>query len=391
MKIKDTNMLGFSTRAIHAGQEPDPTTGAVMTPIYQTSTYAQHSPGVTYNGHEYSRTSNPTRDALEKNLASLEQASYALCFSSGCAALATLLHTLKVGDHVIVGDDVYGGTFRLFDKVFKQFSIEYTQIDLADLKVLQATIKPNTKLVWTESPTNPMLKIIDIASVAQTVKKVDPSILVAVDNTFATPYLQNPLLLGVDLVCHSTTKYLGGHSDVIGGVLMMNDNALYEKIKFFQNAIGAVPGPQDCFLLLRSTKTLSLRMQRHCENALKIAQHLEQHEKIEKVIYPGLASHPEHALAAKQMRAFGGMISFYIKGDKQTAVSFLENLYLFTLGESLGGVESLVEHPGIMTHAAIPDEQRAKFGIHDNLIRLSVGIEEVTDLIKDLDQALNKI
>lgn len=385
---KDTTKLGFSTRAIHAGQHPDPTSGAVMTPIYQTSTYAQHSPGVTYNGHEYSRTSNPTRDALEQNLASLEQAQYGLCFSSGCAALSTLLHLFKSGDHVIVGDDVYGGTFRIFDKVFKQFGIEYTQIDLGDLAVLTASIKPNTKLVWTESPTNPMLKIVDMAGIVKAVKKANASILVAVDNTFATPYLQNPLVMGADIVCHSTTKYLGGHSDVIGGVLLMNDKALYEKVKFLQNAIGAVPAPQDCFLLLRSTKTLSLRMQRHCENAQKIAEHLEKHPKVEKVIYPGLASHPEHALAKKQMKAFGGMISFYIKGDKKAATDFLEKLKLFTLAESLGGVESLVEHPGIMTHAAIPEAQRDKFGIHDNLIRVSVGIEEVDDLIADLDQAL---
>lgn len=291
---------------------------------------------------------------------------------------------------MIVGDDVYGGTFRLFDKVFKQYGIEYTQIDLGDLEVLKATIKPSTKMVWTESPTNPMLKVVDIAAISKTVKQANATILVAVDNTFATPYLQNPLTLGADIVCHSTTKYLGGHSDVIGGVLLLNDAELCEKVKFLQNAIGAVPGPQDCFLLLRSTKTLSLRMQRHCENAQKIAEHLEKHAKVEKVIYPGLTSHPQHALAAKQMKAFGGMISFYIKGNKETAIQFLENLQLFTLGESLGGVESLVEHPGIMTHAAIPTEQREKFGIKDNLIRLSVGIEELDDLIADLDQALQK-
>lgn len=380
--------LGFSTRAIHAGQEPDPTTGAVMTPIYQTSTYAQHFPGETYGGYEYSRTANPTRTALEANLASLEHANYGLCFSSGCAALATLLHILKTGDHVILGDDVYGGTFRIFDKVFKQLDIQYTQVNLSEQDVLQNAIRPNTKLVWTETPTNPMLKVIDIKSVVETTKKIDPNILVAVDNTFATPYLQNPLLLGADIVCHSSTKYLGGHSDVIGGALVLNDLALYEKLKFMQNSIGAVPGPQDCFLLLRSTKTLALRMQRHCSNAKQIADFLTQHPKVSQVIYPGLASHPHHELAAKQMRDFGGMISIYLQGDRQMVFNFLQKLQLFTLGESLGGVESLIGHPATMTHAAIPAEQRAMFGIQDNLVRLSVGIEDPEDLIQDLAQAL---
>ena len=383
--------MGFSTRAIHAGQHPDPTTGAVMTPIYQTSTYAQHSPGVTYSGYEYSRTSNPTRVALEENLASLEQAKYGLCFSSGCAALATLLHTLKPGDHVILGDDVYGGTFRLFDKVFKQLDIHYTQIDLTHLDDLEKAITPNTKMVWAETPTNPMLKIIDIAALTKIVKKINSSILVAIDNTFATPFLQNPLSYGTDLICHSSTKYLGGHSDVIGGVLLVNDETLYEKLKFLQNAIGAVPAPQDCFLLLRSTKTLAIRMRQHCENAAQVAAFLETHPKIEKVIYPGLTSHPQHELAKKQMKHFGGMISVYVKGNEAKTRLFLEKLKVFTLGESLGGVESLIEHPAIMTHAAIPIEKREIFGIKDNLVRLSVGIEDEADLIGDLEQALEEI
>ena len=389
--MKDFDSFGFSTRAIHAGQQPDPTTGAVMMPIYQTSTYAQHVPGETYGGYEYSRTANPTRTALEENLAALEHAAYGLCFSSGCAALSTLLHILKSGDHVVLGDDVYGGTFRIFDKVFKQIGIQYTQVDLTDLNALPQALQENTKLVWTETPTNPMLKIVDIKSVSQIVKKTNPNIWVAVDNTFATPYLQHPLKQGADIVCHSSTKYLGGHSDVIGGALLLNDTGLYEQIKFMQNAVGAVPGPQDCFLLLRSTKTLALRMQRHCDNAKRVAEFLNQHAKVEKVIYPGLASHPHHQLAAQQMRDFGGMISIYIKADKQATFNFLANLNLFILGESLGGVESLIGHPATMTHAAIPAEQRAIFGIQDNLVRLSVGIEDAEDLIRDLDQALSKI
>jgi cystathionine beta-lyase/cystathionine gamma-synthase len=388
MSLKNTASLGFATRAIHAGQHPDPTTGAIMTPIFQTSTYAQHSPGKPYSEYEYSRTANPTRTALEANLASLEQAAYGLCFSSGCAALATLLHSLSAGDHVVLGDDVYGGTYRIFDKVFKQLNIEYTQVDLTKLDAVKQAIKPNTKLVWTETPTNPILKIIDIAAVVEVVKKINPAILVAVDNTFATPYLQTPLTLGADLICHSTTKYLGGHSDLIGGALLMNNPELYEKLKFLQNAIGAIPSPQDCFLLLRSTKTLELRMERHCSNALKVAHFLEKHPKIEKVLYPGLESHPQHNLAKKQMRDFGGMISFYLKGNKESSIQFLEKLSLITLGESLGGVESLIEHPAIMTHAAIPESQRNAFGIADNLIRMSVGIEESEDLINDLRQAL---
>ncbi|MFI5141916.1 MAG: cystathionine gamma-synthase [Bacteroidia bacterium] len=386
--MRNTNHFGFSTRAIHAGQQPDPTTGSVMTPIYQTSTFAQHLPGETYGGYEYSRTANPTRTALEANLASLEHATYGLCFASGCAALATLLHILKTGDHVVLGDDVYGGTFRIFDKVFKQLDIQYTQVNMSDLSALQNAIRANTKLVWTETPTNPMLKIIDIKNVVDITKKANPNILIAVDNTFATPYLQNPLLLGADIVCHSSTKYLGGHSDVIGGVLVLNDPDLYEQLKFMQNSIGAVPGPQDCFLLLRSTKTLALRLQRHCSNAKLIADFLNNHAKVEQVIYPGLASHPHHALAAKQMKDFGGMISIYLKGHKQCAFNFLQKLQLFTLGESLGGVESLIGHPATMTHAAIPAEQRAIFGIQDNLVRLSVGIEDPEDLIQDLEQAL---
>lgn len=388
MSANNITEFGFCTRAIHAGQHPDPTTGAVMTPIYQTSTYAQYAPGKPYSEYEYSRTANPTRSALENNLASLENAQFGLAFSSGCAALSTLLHTFTPGDHVLVGDDVYGGTFRLFDKVFKQFGIEYTLADFTDPTHIAQHIKNNTKLVWLETPTNPLLKIFDIAAISEHVKNINPSIYIAVDNTFATPYLQTPLSLGADIVCHSTTKYIGGHSDIIGGALLTNHFDLCEKLKFYQNAIGAVPSPQDCFLLLRSTKTLALRMQKHCMNAHAIALFLEQHPKVERVIYPGLVSHPQHHLAGKQMRLFGGMISFYLRGDKQDALSFLEKLSLFTVAESLGGVESLIEHPGIMTHAAIPETLRAQSGITDNFIRISVGIEEEEDLIKDLDDAL---
>lgn len=380
--------FGFSTRAIHDGQHPDPSTGAVMTPIYQTSTYAQPSPGTPVNGYEYSRTQNPTRKALEENLASLENAKFAMCFSSGLAALSAVLHTLSSGDHVIVCDDVYGGTFRSFDKVYKQFGIAYSCVDLLDANALNASFQSNTRLLWIETPTNPMLKIIDIEQVCVEARK--RRVISVVDNTFATPYLQTPLDLGADLVCHSTTKYLGGHTDVVGGALMTNDNALNEKLRFVQNAVGAVPGPMDSYLTLRSTKTLALRMERHCANAQAVAEYLSNHPAVERVIYPGLPSHPQHAIARKQMRDFGGMITAVLKGDLPFAKRFLENLALFYVAESLGGVESLIEHPAIMTHASVPPEQRQALGISDGLVRLSIGVEDVSDLLTDIEEALDK-
>jgi cystathionine gamma-lyase len=378
--------MKFATAAIHAGQRPDPTTGAIMTPVYQTSTFVQASPGVCKDNYDYARSANPTRTALEANLAALEGGSHGICFSSGCAAMSAVLHSLKSGDHVVLCDDVYGGTFRLFDKIFLQFGVTYTLVDMSDLKKTAAAFTPQTKLVWLETPTNPMLKVIDIKAVADIAKA--HKALVAVDNTFATPYLQSPLKLGADIVCHSSTKYLGGHSDVIGGVLIVNDAELAVKLHYIQNAVGGVPGPWDCFLLLRSTKTLPIRMERHCENAMKVATFLEGHRAIERVYYPGLKSHPQHEIAAKQMRGFGGMISAVLKGNLDTSRRFLERVQIFSLGESLGGVESLIEHPAIMTHASIPAENRAKLGIVDGLVRFSVGIEDVDDLIADIEHGL---
>lgn len=377
----------FATRAIHAGQPPESATGAIMTPIFQTSTFVQSSPGVFKDGYDYARTKNPTRTALEQNLASLEGGSHGLSFSSGCAATAAVLHLLKSGDHVVLCDDVYGGTFRLYDKVYKQLGIQYTCVDMTDLSKVEAACLPETRLIWIETPTNPMLKIIDIAGVAAIAKK--RSILVGVDNTFASPYLQTPLALGADIVCHSATKYIGGHSDVVGGALIVNDQALADRLHFMQNAIGSIPAPLDCFLLLRSTKTLQIRMERHCQNAMAVARYLEKHPAIEKVIYPGLPSHPQHELAKRQMRDFGGMASIVLKGDMSTARRFLERVKVFSLAESLGGVESLIELPAIMTHASIPAETRAQLGILDTFVRLSVGIEDSEDLIADLQQALS--
>lgn len=376
----------FATRAIHAGQPPESGTGAIMTPIYQTSTYVQSSPGVFKDGYDYSRTKNPTRTALEINLASLEGGAFGLCFSSGCAATSAVLHLLKSGDHVVLCDDVYGGTFRIYDKVYKQLGIEHSCVDMTDMSKVVAAFKENTKLVWIETPTNPMLKIIDIAAVAAAAKK--RGALVGVDNTFASPYLQHPLALGADIVCHSSTKYIGGHSDLVSGALIVNDETLAQKLHFMQNAIGAVPAPMDCFLQLRSTKTLAIRMEQHCKNALAIAQYLEKHPAIEKVIYPGLPSHPQHELAKRQMRNFGGMVSVVLKGSLEHSKKFLERVKLFSLAESLGGVESLIELPAIMTHASIPAATRAQLGILDTLVRLSVGIEDADDLIEDLQQAL---
>lgn len=375
----------FETRAIHAGCEPDSGTGAIMTPIFQTSTYVQESPGK-HKGYDYSRTHNPTRTALEKNIASLEEGKYGLAFSSGMSAITAITHMLSAGDHIICSDDVYGGTFRLFDKVLKKFNLEFDFIDLTSLQSLERYIKNTTKLVWLESPSNPLLKLIDIEATARIAKSC--GIVTVVDNTFATPFFQKPLKLGADIVMHSTTKYLNGHSDVIGGALVMNDQELYTKLQFLQNAAGGVPGPFDCFLVLRGIKTLAIRMERHAGNALKIAQFLENHPKVRKVIYPGLSSHPQHELAKKQMTGFGGIVTFFIKGGLEAARKFLERVTVFSLAESLGGVESLIEHPAIMTHASLPKEVREKIGITDELIRVSVGIENVDDLIDDLKQAI---
>ncbi|MEZ6234472.1 MAG: cystathionine gamma-synthase [Phycisphaerales bacterium] len=377
----------FATRCIHAGNTPDPATGAVSVPIYQTSTYAQSSPGVFKGEYDYSRSANPTRTALQTNLASLEGARHGLCFSSGVASIDATCRLLEPGDHILLCDDVYGGTFRIFKRVFEPTGIEITRVDMTDHDATRAAIRPNTRLVWLETPTNPTLKVIDIAVLAEMAHKADARL--AVDNTFATPVLQNPLALGADIVSHSVTKYLGGHADVVGGALLCNDDGLYERLKFTQNAVGAVPGPMDCYLILRSTKTLHLRVERHCRNAEKVAAFMEAHPKIEKVVYPGLESHPQHAVAAKQMcGGFGGMITAYLRGGLAESRRFLERVRLFTLAESLGGVESLIEHPGIMTHASVPADERAKLGISDSLVRFSVGIEDVDDIIGDIEQAL---
>jgi cystathionine gamma-lyase len=376
---------GFGTLAIHAGQEPDPQTGAVMTPIYQTSTYAQESPGK-HRGYEYSRTDNPTRTAYQECVAALEGGKHALAFASGLATTGAIMHLFKPGDHVVSSDDVYGGTFRIFDKVFKKLGIEFTFTDLSDLKKAEAAFRPNTKLLWLETPTNPMLKILDIEALTALAKK--KGALSVVDNTFMSSYFQKPLALGADIVVHSVTKYMNGHSDVVGGILVTNSDELYKEIKFVQNAVGAVPAPMDCFLVMRGLKTLHVRMERHAQNAMEIAKYLEKHPKVEKVIYPGLESHPQHAVARKQMTGFGGMITFFIRGGLPEARTFLERVKLFTLAESLGGVESLIEHPAIMTHASVPAESRKALGIHDNLIRVSVGIEDLADLKADLAQAL---
>ncbi|GAB5497309.1 MAG: cystathionine gamma-synthase [Phycisphaerales bacterium] len=377
---------GFGTKAIHAGQAPDPSTGAIMTPIYQTSTFVQQSPGKIIGEYDYSRAANPTRTAIEANLAALEGAKHGLCYSSGVAATGVVLHTLSAGDNVLLCDDVYGGTNRLFHRVFKQLGVETTLVDMTDLNKLEDAFKDNTKLVWVETPTNPTLKCIDIEGVAKIAHAKGARL--AVDNTFATPYLQNPLALGADVVCHSTTKYIGGHSDAIGGALLTNDDELHRELKFIQLSEGAVPGIMECFLLLRSTKTLHIRMERHCANAKRVAGYLSEHGAVEKVIYPGLESHPQHEIAKKQMRDFGGMVTIYLKDGLDKARTMLERVRLFGLAESLGGVESLIEHPAIMTHASVPPEQREQLGISDGLVRLSVGIEDVEDLIEDLDQAL---
>lgn len=378
---------GFGTRCIHAGQQPDPTTGAIMTPVYQTSTYVQKSPGVVIEDYDYARSANPTRKALEANLASLEGGRHGIMFASGLASLAGCIHLLSSGDHVVLCDDVYGGTYRSLDKVFKQFGITYTRVDMLDLDATEAAFTPKTKMVWIETPTNPLLKVVDIAAVARIGKA--RGAIVCVDNTFATPVLQNPLSLGADIVSHSCTKYIGGHSDVIGGVLITNSDELGERLHYIQNAVGAISAPWDCFLLLRSTKTLHVRVQRHCENAAKIADFLAQQSQIERVIYPGRTDHPQHEIAKKQMRGgYGGMITATLKGGLPAARNFLERVQLFSLAESLGGVESLIEHPAIMTHASIDKPLREALGISDGLVRFSVGIEDVDDLIADIAEAL---
>jgi len=378
--------MKFGTKAIHAGVAPDPTTGAIMTPIYQTSTYVQKSPG-DHKGYEYSRTQNPTRDALQSSIAALENGKYGLCFGSGMAAIDGVLKLLNPGDEVISTSDLYGGTFRLFDKIFKRFGIVFHFIPMSSPQEIQDKVTANTKLIWIETPTNPMLNIIDIAAAAKIAKSA--GCLLAVDNTFATPYLQTPLDLGADIVMHSVTKYIGGHSDVVMGALVCNNDELAERLYFIQNSSGAVCGPQDSFLVLRGIKTLHLRMQRHCENGRVIAEFLNNHPKVDKVYWPGFTSHRNHDVAVRQMRDFGGMMSFTLKDDNQAAAfRVLEKTHLFALAESLGGVESLIGHPASMTHASIPKEERLKTGVVDSLIRLSVGVEDVEDLIADLEQAL---
>jgi cystathionine gamma-lyase len=379
--------MKFGTKAIHAGVEPDPTTGAIMTPIYQTSTYIQASPGK-HKGYEYSRTLNPTRHALEKSLAELENGKFGLCFGSGLAAIDAVIKTLKSGDEVISTNDLYGGSYRIFTKIFAKFGIKFHFISMEDVSNIEKYINENTRLIWVETPTNPMMNIIDISGAAQIAKK--HNILLAVDNTFSTPYLQNPLDLGADIVMHSVTKYLGGHSDVVMGALVVKDEKLAKELYFVQNSSGGVTGPQDSFLVLRGLKTLHLRMQRHCENGEKVANYLAKHPKVKKVFWPGFESHPNHDIAKKQMRGFGGMISFSLKEDTQEAAfAVLEKFKYFSLAESLGGVESLCGHPASMTHAAIPKEERKKVGLSDSLIRLSVGVEDAEDLIADLEQALS--
>jgi cystathionine beta-lyase/cystathionine gamma-synthase len=374
----------FETLAIHAGQAPDPATGAVMTPIYQTSTYVQQGVGE-HKGYEYARTGNPTRTALEACLAALEAAEFGLAFASGMAAIDTLLKLLNPGDQVLAGNDVYGGTFRLFDKQYQKYGIEFSYVETADLDAVRRGLRPNTRFVWLETPTNPRLKLADIRAVSEIAHRHNPAIRVVVDNTFATPYLQQPLALGADAVVHSTTKYLGGHSDVVGGAVLTSDAALYESLRFLQNAAGAVPGPLDCFLVLRGLKTLHLRMDRHGENALAVAQFLADHPRVGEVIYPGLDLHPQHALAQKQMRNGGGMISFLIAGDEQATRDLVRRTRLFALAESLGGVESLIELPAAMTHGST---KGSPLEVGAGLIRISVGLENKEDLIDDLRQAL---
>jgi cystathionine gamma-lyase len=377
--------MRFETKAIHCGQEPDDRTGAVVVPIFQTSTYAQKSPGV-HTGYEYSRTQNPTRDALQEAIAALEGGDHGLVFASGLAATNTVMNMLKSGDHVVCMDDVYGGTYRIFDKVWRDCGMDFTFTDFRDPEAVEAAITPRTRLIWLETPSNPLLKIVDLRAIAAIGKA--RGVVTVADNTFASPFFQQPLGLGIDIVVHSTTKYIGGHSDVVGGALVTSREDLFSRLKFCQNAVGACTGPFDSWLTLRGLKTLAVRMERHFQNALAVATWLEAHPKARRVIYPWLPSHPQHELARSQMSGMSGMVSFEIAGGIEAARTFLERVHIFTLAESLGGVESLIEHPAIMTHASIPPELRAKSGITDGLCRLSVGIEHIDDLLEDLEQAL---
>jgi len=376
---------GFSTLAVHAGQSPDSATGAIMTPVYLTSTYVQEWPD-RHKGFDYARTVHPTRLALEKNLAALEGASFGLCFGSGMAATSTVIQALSSGDHVLCSNDLYGGTYRVFTKVFARFGVTFTFVDATKLKALEEAFTPKTKLVWIESPSNPLLRISDIRAVAKLAHSKGAKLVI--DNTFASPALQRPLSLGADVVVHSTTKYLGGHSDVVGGAVLTSDEELFKEYKFLQNAVGAVPGPLDCFLVLRGTKTLALRIERHCANAMAVAKHLLSHPEVARVHYPGLPTHAGHEVAKSQMSGFGGMISFELKGDIERAKRMISSCKIFSLAESLGGVESLIGHPASMTHGSIPREERLKAGLSDGLIRLSVGVEDVSDLLADLDSAI---
>ncbi|MEM1350393.1 MAG: cystathionine gamma-synthase [Myxococcota bacterium] len=376
---------GFDTRVIHAGQRPEPTTGAIMVPIFQTSTYVQRSPGV-HTGFEYSRTQNPTRQALEDCLASLEGARHGIAFASGVAATSTIMHTLRQGDHVLCGDDVYGGTYRVFTKVFETMGLDFTFVDTTDVDALRAAFRPNTKLLWLESPTNPLLKITDITAACAIAHERE--VKVVVDNTFMSSYFQQPLALGADMVVHSTTKFINGHSDVVGGIVCTNDEEVGSRLRILQNSIGAIPGPMDCWLVLRGVKTLSVRMRQHAASAQVLAELLDAHPAVERVVFPGLPSHPQYDIAQRQMSGPGGMITFFLKGGLEAARAMLESVEIFALAESLGGVESLIEHPAIMTHASVPAAVREQLGLTDALVRLSVGIEDVEDLKDDLNQAL---
>lgn len=379
--------MKFGTKAIHAGQHPDPSTGAIMTPIYQTSTFAQESPGK-HKGYEYARTQNPTRTALEANLAALENALYGRCFSSGMGATDAILKMFAPGDEIVSTNDLYGGTYRIFTKIYERYGLKFKFVDMKDLNAVQEAVTPQTKLVWVETPTNPMINIVDIEAVVKIAKSANA--LTVVDNTFASPYLQNPMDLGADIVMHSVTKYIAGHSDVVMGFVGTSNKEIDDQIGFIQNSSGAIPGPQDCFLVLRGIKTLHVRMDRHCDNGEQVALYLKNHPKVTKVYWPGFEDHPNHEVAKKQMKRFGGMLSFILKDDQQDAAfKVLERLEVFTLAESLGGVESLAGHPASMTHASIPKEQRLEAGLTDSLIRLSVGIEDIDDLISDLKQAIN--
>lgn len=381
--------MRIGTKVIHAGVHPDPTTGSVMTPIYQTSTYAQETPGV-HKGYAYARSANPTRTALETNLAALENGKHAYCFASGMAAMDAVVRLLDPGSEILSTSDLYGGSYRQIKKVHERFGVKGRFIDMTDLELIERSINKDTKLIWLETPTNPMLGILDIEAICSIAKK--KGVLVCVDNTFASPYLQNPIDLGADIVMHSCTKYLGGHSDVVMGAVILNDDKLAERVAFIQNAVGAIPGPQDCFLMLRGIKTLHLRVQRSCENARIIAEFLKMHTKVNKVYFPGFEDHPGHEIAKKQMLDFGGMISFDLHGDKlEDAEAFMQRTTLFTLAESLGGVESLVGHPATMTHAAIPKADRVSLGLTDSLVRLSIGVEDVRDLLDDLIAALEDL